>query len=101
MEDNLHDDLSLIDPLVIIFDGKSLLNALLYGSDEFNNKIDKYFYALFHTGLTTPGWPRWSFVSPPVPTFFCGKKKKGKKRKGFKAETIKKLSPASKCYFLF
>ena len=38
---NLHDDLSLLDPPVINFDGESLLNALLYGSDEFNNKINK------------------------------------------------------------
>ena len=41
MKDNLHDDLCLTDPPVIIFDGESQLNALLYGSDEFNDKINK------------------------------------------------------------
>ena len=38
---NLHDDLCLLDPPVISFDEKSLLNALLYGSDEFNDKINR------------------------------------------------------------
>ena len=38
---NLHDDLCLIDPPVISFDGESQLNVLLYGSVEFNNKINK------------------------------------------------------------
>ena len=38
---NLHDDLCLIDLLVINFDKESQLNVLLYGSDEFNNKINK------------------------------------------------------------
>ena len=37
---NLHDDLCLIDPPVTRFDGESLLNSLLYGSDEFNDKIN-------------------------------------------------------------
>ena len=38
---NLHDDLCLIDPPDVKFDGQPLLNALLYGSDEFNDKINK------------------------------------------------------------
>ena len=38
---NLHDDLCLIDPPVISFDGESQLNVLLYGWDEFNDKINK------------------------------------------------------------
>ena len=38
---NLHGDLCLIDPPVIGFDGESLLNALLYGSDESNDKINR------------------------------------------------------------
>ena len=38
---NLHDDLCLIDPPVISFDGESQLNVLLYGSDKFNDKINK------------------------------------------------------------
>ena len=37
---NLHNDLCLIDPPVISFDGESQLNVLLYGSDEFNDKIN-------------------------------------------------------------
>ena len=31
---NLHDNLCLIDPTVISFDGESLLNALLYSLDK-------------------------------------------------------------------
>ena len=38
---NPNDDLYLIDPPVISFDGESLLNALLYGSEEFNDKINR------------------------------------------------------------
>ena len=38
---NLHNDLCLIDPPVITFDRKSLLNTLLYDSDVFNDKINK------------------------------------------------------------
>ena len=37
---NLHEDLFLIDPVVISLDGESLLNALLYGSDEFNDRTN-------------------------------------------------------------
>ena len=37
---NLHDDLYLIDPLIRSFDEESLLNVLLYGSNEFNDKIN-------------------------------------------------------------
>ena len=45
----------------------------------------------------------WRACPPPLhtQTFLRGKKKngnKGKTRKSFKAETIKKLSPRSKCY---
>ena len=36
---NLHDNLCLIDSPVICFDRESLLNVLLYCSDEFNDKI--------------------------------------------------------------
>ena len=38
---NLYDNLCLIDPPVACFDEESLLNALLYGSDEFNDKINR------------------------------------------------------------
>ena len=38
---NLHDDLCLIDRSVINFDEESQLNVLLYGWDEFNDKINK------------------------------------------------------------
>ena len=95
---NLHDDLCLIDPTVKSFDGESLLNALLCGSNEFNDKkIRKNFSVLYQTGPTTPGWPSGAWL----PTFLCSKSKEGKqreKRKSFKAETIKRLSPNSKCY---
>ena len=37
---NLHDELCLIDPPVISFNRKPQLNILLYGSDEFNDKIN-------------------------------------------------------------
>ena len=36
---NLHDNLCLTDSPVICFDRESLLNVLLYCSDEFNDKI--------------------------------------------------------------
>ena len=36
---NLYDDLCLIDHPVISFDGEALLNALLYGSDEFKGRV--------------------------------------------------------------
>ena len=38
---NLHDDLCLKHPPVTSFDEESLLNARLYGSDEFNDKINR------------------------------------------------------------
>ena len=87
------------DPSVITFDAESLLNALLYGSDELNDKINKEI--LLHiipnraddTGVVEGGH------GPPL--FLCSKNKKAKqrkKRKSFKAEIIKRLSPRLKCY---
>ena len=38
---NLHDDLCVKHPPVTSFDGVSQLNVLLYGTDEFNDKISK------------------------------------------------------------
>ena len=38
---NIHDDLYQIDPSIISYDEESLLNALPYGSDEFNDKINR------------------------------------------------------------
>ena len=96
-------DLCLIDPPVKRFDGESLLHALLYGSDEFNDKINKCFSVLFQTGVTTLGWKRWEPVPLPS-TFYVVKMKKNEEqrkiRKSFKAETVKRLSPRSKHYFL-
>ena len=75
---NLHDDLCLIDPPVISFDGESLLNALLYGSDEFNDKINKEILLRItpsradDTGMAEGG--------PCSSTFFFSKNKKGKQR---------------------
>ena len=36
---SLHDDVCLIDPLIISFDEESLLHALLYGSDSVFRKL--------------------------------------------------------------
>ena len=37
---NLHDNLCIIEPPVISFFEESLLNVPLYGSDEFNDKVN-------------------------------------------------------------
>ena len=59
--------------------------------------LTRYLHAL--PGPATPGGHE---SSPPLPpTFLRSKKKKGRqkqKRKGFKAETIKRLSSRSKYY---
>ena len=55
------------------------------------------FCAILISGPATPGGPRGSWPT----TFLRSKKKKGRpreKRKGFNAETIKRLSPRSKYY---
>ena len=91
-KDNLHNEFCLIDPPVISFDGESLLNSVLYGSDKYNNKINKEILFCRHRGYRGGAWPL---------TFLCGKNKKGKQRKkskSLKAETIKRLSLRSKCY---
>ena len=96
---NLHDAHCLIDPPVVSFDRESLLKVLLYSSDEFNDKINKKIFLCIipnkadNTGGRASG--AW------FPTFLCSKNKKGKQRenrKSVKAETIKRLSPRSKCY---
>ena len=51
----------------------------------------------------TPRWPRETHAPPPPPPHFFVQQKqkreaKKKERKSFKAETIKRLSPRSKCY---
>ena len=56
-----------------------------------------HLYRAGDTGRAGEGHP----PSPPPPFFLCSKKKKGRqreKRKTFKPETIKRLSPRSKCY---
>ena len=83
----------MIDPPVISFDGESLLNALLYSSNKFNNKINKEM--LFRI---TPNRTDDSGVAEagPGPHFFCvANIKKGNKRK---KEKVSKLSRRSKCY---
>ena len=56
------------------------------------------------TGDIGGSGPRGLFPFPPPPPHFFGSKKKreaneqAKKRKSFKAETTKRLSPRSKCY---
>ena len=52
---------------------------------------------------TSGGVGRGGYSPPPPPHFFGSKKKREaneqtKKRKSFKAETTKRLSPRSKCY---
>ena len=67
----------LIDPSVTCFDGESLLNALFYGSDEFNNKLNKEILLSFvlnrtgDIGVAKESWP---------PTFLCSKNKIEKQR---------------------
>ena len=53
------------------------------------------------TRLQTENYLNTNKQARSPPTFLCSKKKKGRqreKRKGFKAETIKRLSPRSKYY---
>ena len=76
---DLHDALCLIDPTAISFDGESQLNALLYGSDEFDIKINKEILSRIipnradDTGVAE--------VGPGLPLFFVAKIKKGSKEK--------------------
>ena len=69
---NLHDNLCLTDSPVICFDRESLLNVLLYCSDEFNDKIK--------IEILLP-----IITNRHGPPFFCvAKRKKGKQRKNKK-----------------
>ena len=90
---NLHDDLCLIYPPVISFD------ILLYGSDEFNDNKWRNSSPYY----TKQGWRHWASRGGAWPSnFLCSKNKKGKqreKRKSFKVETIKRLSPRWKCVY--
>ena len=57
-----------------------------------------FFFFSMRAGDTGGGGSPW----PPSLTFLRNKKRKGEqrgKRKTFKTETIKRLSPRSKCYF--
>ena len=88
--------------LHITFDGESLLNFLQYGSDEFNDKINNeirntslHYIKQGRRHRDGRGGEAWLL------TFCVAKIKKGekrKKRKSFKEETIKRLSPRSTCY---
>ena len=73
-------------------------SGLKAGSYFHKNMSSGIFSRVPNKGPMTQGrWGAWS------PTFLRSKKKKGRqrqKRKGFKAETIKRLSPRSK-YFCF
>ena len=96
---NLHDAHCLIDPPVVSFDRESLLKVLLYSSDEFNDKINKKIFLCIIPNKADDTGGRASGAW--FPTFLCSKNKKGKQRenrKSVKAETIKRLSPRSKCY---
>ena len=90
---NLHDVLFLIDPPVTSFDGESLLNPLLCGSDEFNDKINKkILLCIISNRADDPGVAERGMA----PTFLCSKNKKEKqwiKRTTFKIETINRPPP--------
>ena len=78
-------------------------NAKKKNNDSCNYNKSKKIYWLPDQGRQHRG-RGWVEGMPPPPhtqTFLRSKKKngnKGKTRKSFKAETIKKLSPRSKCY---
>ena len=61
---NLHDVLFLIDLSVISFDGESLLNPLLRGSDEFNDKINKEILLCIIPNRADEVWPRGAWPPP-------------------------------------
>ena len=67
----------------------------------FGKKIHLRCLAGFNTGPATTRGQGGN--SPPLPHFFFRSKKKiggkRKKRKSFKAKTIKRLSPRSRCYY--
>ena len=69
------------------------LNALLCGSNEFNGKINKEIpHSIIPNRADDTGWGGRG--GSMAPTYFCSKNKKGKqskRRKSFKAETIKRL----------
>ena len=91
---NLHDGLCLIDHRVISFDGESQLNVLLYGSDEFNDKINKEIVlCIIPNGADDTVVAEGAHDHPIFCVAKTKKGNKGKKRKSFKAETIKRLSP--------
>ena len=74
---NHHDDLCLIDPPVISFDGESLLNILLCDSDEFNDKINKAIViCIIPNRIDDAGVPEGAHGH----LIFCVAKTKGKKK---------------------
>ena len=92
---NLHNDLCLINPPVISFDGESINNLYKINKEILlriiPNRADV-------TGLAKGKGGGRSIA----PTFLWSKNKKGKRRKSrksFKAETIKRVSPRWKCYY--
>ena len=89
-----HDDLCLIDPPVISFNGESQLNFLLYGSDEFNDKINKEIVIRIIPNRADDTRVAEGAYGHPI---FCVAKSKkgnkGKKERVSKQETNKRLSP--------
>ena len=76
------------------FDRESQLNVLLYGSDEFNVKMNKEIVLrIIPNRADNTGVAEGAHGHP----IFCVAKNKKQKqretRKSFKAETIKRLSP--------
>ena len=89
--------MSAEDPPVITFDRESLLNALLYGSDEFNDKISKevilriMLNRVDDTGVAEGGPAPLPFLSP-----FCVAKVK-KRNKG-KKERVSNQKLLTRCH---
>ena len=77
----------MIDPLVISFHGEFLLNTLLYGSDEFNYKInEEILLYIISNRVDVTGEAR-----PGLPLFRVTKIKKGNKGKTEKVSKQKLL----------
>ena len=98
----------IVTPWVILFNANSKsiqnLKQKLIICNDFSS-ADKLLFTYIHhsSGPATPrgGGGRGIIDPPPSPTFLRSKKKKGEVKQKitiFKAETIERLSPRSKCY---
>ena len=90
---NLHDELCLIDPPVICFDGESVKIICIKEKKEIPLSIIP-----IKVDSAKQEWPREKVIAPIFCRAKIKKRKQRKKRKSSEAETIKRLSPRSKCY---